>query len=327
MPHAIRFLARHEIDTTAWDTCVLASSQRIVYGYSWYLDAVLPDPDWRWAGLVLPNEAGDYQAVMPVPLRNKWGRWVVHQPFFCQYISIFSADSHLDTTPFFKVMWQRFRYGSTCSLSQQPADFIGFDLPRPLATLTLDLSAGYKALFDNYAPDRKRNLRRAKAANWTVITSTDLEPLLTLFRTNHADSIRGSVAPWAYGILRQAHQALQMRRLVTLRYALRHDRIEAGALFVQEGNRVIYLFNAASAIGRTGNARTLLIDQMICEQAIGTSTDQPLIFDFESPEKSSIANFYRSFGASEQEYWQVRWSRLNQLERWVLAMKKGINLG
>ena len=89
----LKILSRHQIDTSAWDTCVAASPQRIVYGYSWYLDAVMPAPSWKWMGYVLTDEAGHYQAVMPIPLRRKQlagvtYEWVVHQPFFCQFLAI-----------------------------------------------------------------------------------------------------------------------------------------------------------------------------------------------------------------------------------------------
>ena len=179
----------------------------------------------------------------------------------------------------------------------------------------LDLSVGYQTIRQNYTPDRRRNLRLAEAAHWTVIDSTDPEPLLTLFRNHHADGIDGGVGEWAYAILRRLIQALQQRGLATLRYALCNGQIEAGALFVQEGNRIIYLFNAASETGRRGNARTLLIDQVI-----QVNSGKPMLFDFESPQKESIVDFYRSFGAVEDVFREVRWSRLTVVERVAKAL-------
>lgn len=315
MTKTLNPLSRHQININAWDTCVGASSQRILYGYSWYLDAVLPAPSWKWVGLVLTDETGQYQAVMPVPLRRKQimgvtCEWVVHQPFFCQFLAVFSRDPTLDPTPFFRVLTQRFRYGSVLALCQQPTDLDLFDTIRPLTTHTLDLSVSYETLYQTYTHDRKVNLHRAERANWTVIDSTDPEPLLRLFRENHADAITGGGADWAYGIFRNLTRELSQRGLARLQYTLRDNRIEAGALFVREGSRIIYLFNAASQIGRRVNARTLLIDQSIQEHA-----GERVTFDFESPEKPSIRDFYRSFGAVEEPFWAVRWSRLTSFER------------
>lgn len=139
--------------------------------------------------------------------------------------------------------------------------------------------------------------------------STNPEPLITLFQQNHTAGIDGGVADWAYDILRNLITELSKRKLITLRYACRNGRIDAGALFVYEGNRIIYLFNAASETGRRGNARTLLIDQLIQEKA-----GMELVFDFESPEKLAIRDFYRSFGAVEEPFYELRWNRLSLVE-------------
>jgi hypothetical protein len=310
----LTIIPRHQINTDAWDACVASSRQRILYGYAWYLDAVLPAPDWKWMGLVSLDDTGAYKAVMPIPLRRKrvlgvhYG-WVVHQPLFCQILGVFSPDDTVDPSPFLRVMQQRFRYGSTFSTGPFPDETLKFDELKSTATQTLDLSVGYPALYRHYSRDCKQNLKRALLANWTVVGAADAEPLLALFRENHAHTIEGGVADGAYTIFRNLVATLQERNLYMLRYACLDGRIEAGVLFVCEGNRLIYLFNAASETGRRGNARTLLIDQIIQEKA-----GKELVFDFESPEKLSIRAFYKSFGAIEEPFWTVRWNRLGRVE-------------
>lgn len=306
----------------AWDACVVASPLRILYGYSWYLDAVLPAPNWKWIGLVLTNETGEYQAVMPVPLRRKTVagityEWVVHQPFFCQFLSVFSRDTFVDTDLFFGKLLRNFRYGSVFCSTSKPGERAGFEVVQCQSTQTLDLSVSNQAIYQRYTADRKVNLRRAKIHNWKVEMATDVEPLLILFQQSHANAIAGGVADWAYEIFRNLMRELQKRELATLCYATHDGQIEAGVLFVREGNRIIYLFNAASETGRRGNARTLLIDNVIRENA-----GQPMVFDFESPVKESIRDFYQSFGAVEAPFYNLRWNRLNKLERLLLTLKK-----
>lgn len=307
----VRFLPRHRINDAAWNGCWAASPTKLLYGYSWYLDAVTSAPGWSWAGLVVNGQQEGYRAVMPVPLRRKRGRWVVHQPLFCQILGIFSPDA-VDPEPFFAAMQQQFRYGSILHTQQIP-DAPSLQLTtRQVHTHVLNLSPDYETIAHRYSPDRKLNLRRAEAANWTVADSDDPEPLIQLFRTHHAGRIPNGVAPWAYTVFRTLFAALHRRHLTTLRYVLKGDVIHAGALFVQEGNRIIYLFNAASLEGRTGNARTLLIDQIIRENA-----SQPVVLDFESPEQLSIVHFYASFGAVATPFWEVRYNRLTWVERWI----------
>ncbi len=318
----MQLIPRQHIDSAAWDACVAASPQRIVYGYSWYLDAVLPAPNWKWVGVVLADKTGNYQVVLPVPLRRKQllgftYAWVVHQPLFCQFLAVFSRDEGIDLAPFLEIMAQSFRYSSTVSMRHKPDKLAEPAQLRPLTTHILNLTTTYETIYRRYTNDRRLNVRRAKAANWQVVESTDLEPLLKLFRDNHANRIPGGVTNWAYDILRNLVKQLQQRGYAQLLYAIREEKIEAGALFVREGNRIIYLFNAASAIGRHGNARALLIDQVI-----QGNCSQPVLFDFESPEKQSVRDFYKSFGATEETFWSWRWNRLNAIERVMLRLKK-----
>ncbi|GAB3896392.1 hypothetical protein GCM10028825_42090 [Spirosoma agri] len=245
--------------------------------------------------------------------------------------------------PFLTAIQQRFRYGSVLTMAEllnsevvtreesragwlQIAGFLPHhDNAVELAdsevqvriNYILDLSPGYEQVYASYSRDRKLNLRRAKAANWTLIESTNIEPLLTLFRENHADTIHGGVADWAYDLFRKLNDAMNHRSLSLIRYAVYEGTIEAGALFVREGNRIIYLFNAASKTGRQKNARTLLIDQVIRAYA-----GQNVMFDFESPQKPSIANFYRSFGATDEVFQAVRWNRFTVLERAFLRIRR-----
>ncbi|WP_425290885.1 GNAT family N-acetyltransferase [Spirosoma linguale] len=318
----LKIITRSQLNTDAWNACVASSRHVRVYGYSWYLDAVLPAPDWQWVGIVNVDTFGAYQAVMPVPLRRKrvagiLYRWVVHQPFFCPFLSIFSAAEWPDTAPFFEQLLRRFRYGSLFCLQRQPGIDLSSVACHLRTTHTIDLSVGYNRVYSTYTRDRKLNLRRARHAfeadnRWTLVESTDIEPLLTLFRENHADAIDGGVADWAYVLFRKLAHSLHERGLFLLRYAVCDGQIEAGALFVCEETRITYLFNAASPLGRKANARTMLIDQLIQEKA-----GQPVIFDFESPEKPSIRSFYQSFGAIEEPFWAMRWNRLSAIENWL----------
>ncbi len=308
----IRYLSRSAVNVLRWDACVNASPDGLLYGQSWYLDAVCP----RWAGLVSIAQNGDYAAVLPVPLRRKFGQWVVHQPLFCQFLRVFiRPNTTLDPTDFYEAMRQHVRYGSSfCSIDHPPN--VGF-LATPRLNHRLDLQANYSTLQQGYTADRRANLRRAKsrcteANGWTIRTATDLEPLLRLFKENHADGVGGGVANWAYDRLRHLFDVLQGRGLTSLRYADQHGQPQAGALFVEYGGRIIYLFNAASKAGRQANARTLLLDGLIRERA-----GQAVVFDFESPDVPDIARFYESFGAQPEPYWLVQYSRLTEPERWV----------
>ena len=65
------------------------------------------------AGLVMSNKSGNYVAVMPVPLRRKYGIWVVHQPLFCQFLGVFGAKLTPDLEDdFARALLKHYWYGS-----------------------------------------------------------------------------------------------------------------------------------------------------------------------------------------------------------------------
>lgn len=314
----IRHLSRSCINSDAWNRCISSSPNRIIYGYSWYLNAVTNLPNWCWEGLVLIDSWEKYIAVMPVPLRRKFGIWVVHQPLFCQFLGVFGDSITTDIVDAFaRALLKRYRYGSIFQL-HLPTQAGSFQaLPFTAShcrTHLLNLSVDYKTVYQNYSSDTRRHLRQAQAANWLLQESTDLGPLLSLFRQYHARHIPGGVGDWAYPLFENLYSELQKRSLASIRYAVLDGQIEAGVVFVECDERIIYLFNAASETGRQYHARTLLIDKLIQERA-GCNG---LMVDFESPEKKSIAQFYRGFGATESPFWAVRWTNFPWLFRQLL---------
>ena len=310
----VLLLHRSQIDSGQWDDFMAASPQRILYAYSWYLDVVVSD----WSALVW-QENNRWQAVMPLPIRQKWGWQVIQQPFYCQLLGVFtnaSVDPSLAGSRLLKALAAAFRYISIYSgRFSKGVVFPETMKERVAVTHILSLHPPYRALWQQYSQDRKNNLQLGRNFGWQTRQSLDIEPIIGLFRENHAAQIQGGVSDNAYVLLRKVADVLHRQNALRVVYAFKDEKIEAGALFAVFDRRIIYLFNAASPTGRKGNARTLLIDKIIQEYA---GTD--FIFDFESPEKASIASFYRSFGATEEEYKLLTYNNLpfplKQLQEW-----------
>ncbi|AEI46462.1 GNAT family N-acetyltransferase [Runella slithyformis] len=320
----VLLLHRSQLNSTQWDNFIAASPQRILYAYSWYLDTISPD----WQALVLAKN-DQWQTVMPLPCRKKWGLNVVQQPFFCQLLGVFthpSVDFQEASNALLTELTASFCYISTYSGRFAEHTIFPEGLKVTNATnLILPLHCPYSVLFQNYTRDRQLNLKRAKNFNWASQQSTDIEPLIQLFSENHATQIEGGVAGSSFDLLRNVTALLAQKKALRLVYAVRDGLMEAGVLFAIFSHRIIYLFNAASPAGRKGNARTWLIDQMIREYA---QTD--FVFDFESPDIPSIASFYESFGAQKEIYTQLSFNNLpfplKQIQEWRIEKhirKKG----
>lgn len=309
----IKFLDRPSIDASAWDACVARSPNRLVYGLSWYLDAVTSARGWWWGGLVRAAAAGPYEAVMPVPLRRKYGQWVVHQPLFCQFLDVYSPDTAVDIQPFFSYLYRRFRYGSVLHLARLPATLPANVQFRTAYTHVLQSGPGDEPYQIHYSADRRRQLRLAQQQGWQRFPSADPMLMIQWFDHYHASQVAGGVAKWAYEVLHVLTQELLRRQSATLYYVSdkASEEAQVGALIVQLFDRMIYLFNASTPAGRAGHARAWLIDTLLREAG------RPVVFDFESPDVPAIARFYQEFGAQPEPYYILRWNRLTKLEQWV----------
>lgn len=321
------FLTRPEIDISKWNTCIEASIQRVVYGYSWYLDIVAED----WIALVSTSET-NYEIVMPLPVVYRYGIPVLHQPHFCQYLGIFSQNllTFSDTTAFIRAVWNKFSYISAYSFHPLNQRIVGQTL-KELSTIRYSIHQTVWMSIHNvtelaYSKDRRNNLKRAERHNWELVRGLEIDTLLELFKENHTLQIEGGVSEKSYKILSKLWSELNDRQSADLLYARLKEKVQAGILLFQDGPMVIYIFNAATKNGRDGNARTWLLHRYF-----ESKSGQGLIFDFESPGKESIYQFYLSFGGNKMNYITIKkdrlcfpWNLLQNLRRRLIKARRAL---
>ena len=84
MDKAIKILNPDQINKASWDACVRNSSNSLIYAFSFYLDAICEN----WSGIIL----NDYEAVMPVPWKKKFGIIYCYEVPFIQQLGWFSNN-------------------------------------------------------------------------------------------------------------------------------------------------------------------------------------------------------------------------------------------
>ena len=163
-PPSIRYLRRRDIDTARWDACIDNALNRLIYGHSFYLDAMSAG---QWDALVL----GDYLAVMPLPWRSRAGIRYLYQPSFTQQTGIFSAEPISSTLvgAFLEKVRRHFRFAEI---------YLNYGNPHPglqeHANFILPLDASYDQLAANYKQDLVRNLRHTERLPLNYMKSLDL---------------------------------------------------------------------------------------------------------------------------------------------------------
>lgn len=323
MADQVVYLTREQLDASQWDALIACAEQGIPYGYSWYLDVVAEE----WGALVWPS-AEQYTLVLPLPYRKKWALNVLYQPHFCQFLGFFWKETPSDEALLrcLNQMLDRYEYISSYCFEPLQLPRVRSLLSRlglsvkVLHTHTLELRRPYSEIVKGYTADRRRNLRIGKARQWAIVRSQDPTPLISLFKSHHASKIEGNVAQDSYTRLTRLIVCLEKYRKMELLYALNSDqKVCAGVLLAIDRGRIIYLFNAANDEGRHGNARTVLLDDFIRQKSSASA-----IFDFESPEISPIADFYKSFGATPTPYLLIGQNQLPVPLRQIQQARKGL---
>jgi hypothetical protein len=302
-PH-IQYLQQHEVDKDAWNACIDNAANGLIYGYSWYLDAM----STSWDALVL----GDYEAVMPLPWRKKWGIHYIYQPFLTAQLGLFGngIDNDLLNT-FLQAVPSRFKYwdfslnsGNVFTLKDYPL--------HQRTNLVLDLSPAYEALASHYRDNTKRNIKRSHTFNLQVKKGLPLEDVISLNQQQSAQQ-QQQFSEEDYNRFKVLFTSLQQKGMAeTYGVYTPTGALTASVAFVYSHNRAYYLL-----VGNHPNSRALGASHRLIDTFIFDHAGQPLLLDFEGSDIPSLAFFYSSFGATPEPFSAITLNRLPWYVKWL----------
>lgn len=290
----IRRIKHDDIDKLRWNRLMESVPGCPVYSFSWYLDIVAG----TWDALI----CGDYQYVMPVPFRSKWGLSYIYQPFFTQQLGIFPPAPDYIQRAFGIQLARKFpfiSYQATDSLL--PEKFRGFTL-KQRRNRYLPLLHDYAILSGGYPDNTRRNLKKAERKGISVKLGNSSEEYVRL-KKKHT---RGNVPEDSFRILGElvGHSLAEGKGQIRLACDPGGE-ITAGAFLLFHQNMVYYLNAFSSDTGMENGSAFTIVDGFIREFA-GTG----MILDFEGSEIEGIDRFYRGFGALEKSYFHISRSRV-----------------
>ncbi|MGI4835620.1 MAG: GNAT family N-acetyltransferase [Janthinobacterium lividum] len=314
----LHYFKRVAIDCAQWDALVAAAPNGLIYGLSWYLDIVSPN----WEALVKLAD-GRYVAVMPLPVRTKWGLRYVQQPPFTQQLGVFHVEAlaAADWQAIGQQLRQRFRLISSYAFNTANTELLAPGL-NPLGlggarlqTYCLALGQPYEQLLAGYKPNRRWRLNQSRRRPLHLEPATDIELLLKLFDENTAHKITGLLGEsYEYRLLRSLYAAASARGLTHMWQARTDaDGVVAMILLFLFNGQFIYIFSGATPAGKQYGAITRLLDEVFRYYA-----GQDLRFDFEALPVSNLVSFYSSFGSVPAPYYCVTRNELP----WPIAQAK-----
>lgn len=291
-----------------WDDCIKQSFNGNVYVCSWYLNLVHEG----WGALV----EDDYQRVMPLTLKKKFGITYYYQPFFTQQFGVFSKgilnpdiiDDFISKIPA-HIKLVDINFNSFNKLSGEKHQII------TNANYLLDLINEYPKLASKYSNNTKRNLKKGLKNNLTFMKGVKPENVISLFRSNRG----AGVTKWTdrnYVVLRRImYSAIHKGIGFTSGVYTEHNELCAAAFFLRNNNCLIFLFSGSDETARANGAMTFLIDTVIRNNSPGGR-----ILDFEGSNNENLARFYKGFGAKRTTYTRLKINRLNYVVKIMLTV-------
>ena len=297
-----KYLSQQQIDKVKWDACMLASGNGLIYGQSFYLDAMAKN----WDGLVL----NDYEAVMPLVWNKKYGITYLYQPAFCGSLGIFGQQLTAKITEAFLLsVPASIRYWDISLNNDNFFSGTHFTFRKRL-NYTLQLNEPYSALYDHFSDNIKRNIKKAAQQGCTVIKPSFNEVVkLAKLQPQQAASLKeDNLARFS----KLYHYLEENNAAITYGVIAANEELLSSCIFFLWQNRAYYILAGNHASSKATGASHALINAFIKDYAATN-----FILDFEGSDIAGLALFYSSFGSKEEGYPAIKYNRLPAPFKWL----------
>jgi hypothetical protein len=288
----------YEINRQKWNTCILNACNSLVYAESWFLDIVSPD----WEALI----GEDYEYVMPLPVKKKFGISFLVQPPFTQQLGVFSS------LPVDENIIKRFIQKIPCRsyhlcLNEQNPYSKGIKQPNFILSLNKD----YDTLSSAYSTNTKRNLKKAYSYNIKIQKDISANDFLKFY---HATEKNYNEPPEKVNKL--ILNAVERGSMTVYGAYNTHNMLIAALCLLHSRQRLIYWLPVSNQEGKNGLAMFRIINEIIQKYE-----NQEFIFDFSGSSVPNIARFYQGFNAKMQSYVIVKHWSVNDLIEYLFFWK------
>jgi len=297
----ISYLQQSAIDKQKWDRCIDIAPNGLIYAYSFYLDAMSKN----WDALIL----NDYEIVMPLTWNKKYSIHYLYQPFFCAQLGIFGNNISVDIVKsFFENVPSKFKYWDFY-LNRDNLFSIKNCPMYERSNYILLLKYNYEALSKKFAQSHLRNIKRALHLGNIVRKDIPIDDVIALAREQTKNF--SPITKKDYDNFSVLFEILKSRKMaVTYGVYATNKQLTASCVFIFSHQRAYYILVGNHPNGKTSGASHLMIDYFIKEHS-----GENLTLDFEGSNISSLAFFYKSFGAVLEKYPGIKLNRLPALAK------------
>ncbi len=283
----IYYLKRNQLDITKYNACIKHAINARIYAYSWYLDCVADN----WDVLVL----NDYEAVMPLPWRQKFFIKYIYPPAWTQQLGVFSPSqiSKEEVLDFINAIPKKFKK-ITIQFNAENK-FQHKNLTKRV-NYVLPLNASFEEIYNRFRKDRKARIKEGEKYKFRIgAINNGPEELIRISKKDYSFL---NIPQHHYSVLKKLFKTLSTTNNCFVISALDcKNEVLGGVLFLKDDNRITYLFSVACQQGKKQQVISAIIYNVIKKHA-----DSNYILDFEGSMVTGIADFYKSFGSTLESY-------------------------
>ncbi len=306
-PHLV-WVSNSDINRQKWDACIDKCEWGNVYALSWFLDLMT---DNQWDAIVL----GDYEKIMPIPFRQKYGINYAYRPNFCQQLGVFSRNNELPPSVlngFIEEICKKYKQ------IHYPLNHFNDYLNEKGLKLTkrtnflLNLNSSYEEIQNNYSDTLKKNLKTAAKADLQILKN--IEPNIAIALHKRAWDKFVSIPEQDYlNFIKISEFAVKNDSSETIG-VYKDNQLLGACILLKYKNKIYYPFSAVSPEGRKYSAVAFLINKIIEDHS-----GKNIIFDFEGSDIATVKTFYKRFNPITETYFQIEKSNvlLNKASKFV----------
>jgi len=294
----IHYLKRKHIDIVKYNACIEAAINSRIYAYSWYLDIVADN----WDALVL----NDYEAVMPLPWRQKYFIKYVYTPYWLLQLGVFFTNEKTDINLFLQMLDKKFKFVDLRMNTGNKLEdcFLASHQLNQMQFISLN-NRSYESIKSQYSRNRKRDLQKAANNELTVRWDEDPTLLIELFKNNVGTRLSKVRDVDYLNLTKLLKKILKLGKGEMLCVYDNKENLVASAFFLKHKHRVTELVCSTDFKNRDNGANTFLNDGAISKYHPNFE-----IFNFGGSTMKNISNYYKSFNAESEHYNMLKFNNL-----------------
>jgi len=294
MSSEIEIIPSYRINKSKWDECICSSSNAIIYATSFYLDHMADS----WSGIVV----NDYECVMPVPWRKKFGLRYCYHVSFIQQLGWFAKNVFPDASLLLKTLFRFCKYG------YYPFNYnnkiTGERILSRANNYILSLNKPYNEIIKGYKQTMDYSLKKASRQN-LLYREENFTEAIDLYRKLYHHKFLHVTERDFRNFRNLCNYFFEKNKIIARKVCNEQQETLADIVLIEFENRLFNMINNVNEEGRKTEANYFLFDSTFKEFA-----GRDFLFDFEGSDIPGVRSFYEKFGSVNQPYYKLQFNHL-----------------